>query len=152
MLILDAFKGHTTDSVKRKLAEINSELVVIPGGMTSQLQPLDVSVNTPFKGLVRAQYEKWIISDNLPLTKSGKIKKAPVSEIAKWVSNAWKEVSLVIVEKSFKKCCVTNAADGSEDDLLWEEATDDDESSSSSDEDESDDASSDDSSDTEGTT
>jgi hypothetical protein len=71
------------------------------------------------------------------LTKTGKIKKAPASEVARWISIAWKEVSPMIVQKSFQKCCVTNALDGSEDDLIWENNNDDDDQdSSSSDEDE----------------
>ena len=45
MLVLDAFKGHLTNPVKTLLKAVKSDLVVIPGGMTSQLQPLDVSVN-----------------------------------------------------------------------------------------------------------
>ena len=49
MLVLDAFKGHLTDSVKNQLRKMNTELVVIPGGMTTVLQPTDVSINKPFK-------------------------------------------------------------------------------------------------------
>ena len=45
MLVLDAFKGHVTDSVKDQLRKMKTELVVIPGGMTSVLQPMDVSIN-----------------------------------------------------------------------------------------------------------
>jgi hypothetical protein len=44
MLVLDAFKGHVTDSVKDQLHRMKTELV-IPGGMTSVLQPMDVSIN-----------------------------------------------------------------------------------------------------------
>ena len=45
MLVLDAFKGHLTDSVKNQLRKMDTKLVVIPGGMTSVLQPMDVSIN-----------------------------------------------------------------------------------------------------------
>jgi len=34
-------------------------LAVIPGGLTSQLQPLDVSVKKPFKGFMHEEREKW---------------------------------------------------------------------------------------------
>lgn len=60
MLVLDAFRGHTTDSVKNRLQQHNCDLVVIPGGMTSVLQPLDVSINKPFKQYAREEYEKWL--------------------------------------------------------------------------------------------
>jgi len=60
MLVLDAFKGHLTDSVKNQLRKMNTELVVILGGMTSVLQPTDVSINKPFKDRLREQHLKWI--------------------------------------------------------------------------------------------
>ena len=53
MLVLDAFKGHLTDSVENQLCKMNTELVIIPGGITSVLQPMDVSINKPFKDRLR---------------------------------------------------------------------------------------------------
>ena len=49
LLVLDAFRCNTTDNVKLKLKWHNTHLVVIPGGMTSILQPVDVVVNMSFK-------------------------------------------------------------------------------------------------------
>jgi hypothetical protein len=48
MLVLNVFKGHVTDSVKDLLHKMKTELVIL-GGMTSVLQPMDVSINKPFK-------------------------------------------------------------------------------------------------------
>ena len=56
MLVLDAFKGHLTHSLKNQLRKMNTELVVMPGGMTSVLQPMDVSNNKLFKDRLRQQY------------------------------------------------------------------------------------------------
>jgi len=61
MLVLDAFKGHVTDSVKDQVHKMKTELIVIPGGMTSMLQPMDVSINKPFKDRLRQQYLTWIV-------------------------------------------------------------------------------------------
>jgi hypothetical protein len=52
MLVLDAFKGHVTDSVKDQLCKMKTELV-IPSRMTSVLQPMDVSINKTFKDRLR---------------------------------------------------------------------------------------------------
>ncbi|EEC14034.1 hypothetical protein IscW_ISCW021825 [Ixodes scapularis] len=60
MLVLDAFCGYLTPELKTELGSINWGLVVVPGGMTSVLQPLDVSVNKPFKKHSRQEYEGWI--------------------------------------------------------------------------------------------
>lgn len=104
MLILDSFRGHLTDEVKSRIAEGNSDLVVIPGGLTSRLQSLDVCINKPFKAYVQEQYETWLMKDNQPLTKTGKIKKASASTIVEWVSKAWSQIDPDLVKKSFKKC------------------------------------------------
>ena len=48
LLVLDTFKGQITDCVKNQIRKMKTELVVIPGGMTSVLQPTDVSINKPF--------------------------------------------------------------------------------------------------------
>jgi hypothetical protein len=50
MLVLDAFMGHLTEKVKTLASNLlNTDLVIIQGGMTSQVQVLDVVVNKPFK-------------------------------------------------------------------------------------------------------
>jgi len=118
MLVLDAFKGHLTDSVKNQLRKKKTELVVIPGGMTSVLQPMDVSINKPFKDRLSHQYLTWIADPARELTETGKIKCAASSEVARWVSAAWKAILESIIIRSFKKCCISNALDRSKDDIL----------------------------------
>jgi hypothetical protein len=50
VLVLDAFKGHLTEKVITVASTLlNMDVVIIPGGMTSQLQVLDVVVNKPLK-------------------------------------------------------------------------------------------------------
>lgn len=80
--MFDTFKGHLTEVVSGCLQKKNSNLAVIPGGMTSQSQPLDVSVNKPFKEYLQEEYEKWMSSENFPRTNTRKIKKAPASIVA----------------------------------------------------------------------
>ena len=45
LLVFDTFKGHLKEEVLAKLLEMNISHVVIPGGCTSKVQPLDVSLN-----------------------------------------------------------------------------------------------------------
>jgi len=47
--------------------------------------------------------------------------RAAPSEVARWVSAAWKDIPESIIVRSFKKCCISNALDRSEDDILWED-------------------------------
>src|SRR5438128_2410424 len=53
LLVMDSFSAHITDSAKRHLIEQKTNIAIIPGGLTSRLQPLDVAVNRSFKAKVR---------------------------------------------------------------------------------------------------
>jgi len=52
-LVLDSFSAHIVDSIKRHFYEKNTNIAIIPKGLTSHLQPLDVSVNKSFKAKVK---------------------------------------------------------------------------------------------------
>src|SRR5271154_625085 len=54
LLVLDSFSAHIVDSVKRHFSEKNTNIAVIPGGLTSHLQPLDISINKSFKSKVKS--------------------------------------------------------------------------------------------------
>ncbi|KAJ8386439.1 hypothetical protein AAFF_G00170360 [Aldrovandia affinis] len=126
MLVLDAFRGHLTEPVKKQVKAMNGDLVIIPGGMTSQLQVLDVVVNKPFKDHLDQgsfkRYTEWLLAGNHALTPSGKIQKPAVHRLCEWILQAWADVSPESIVNGFKKCCISNAIDGSEDDVMWEEA------------------------------
>lgn len=53
------------------------------------------------------------------LTPSGNRKKVEIEEIAQWIKESWDELDPSIIQRGFKKCCLTNAMDGSEDDLVY---------------------------------
>jgi hypothetical protein len=57
MLVLDAFRGHLPEELEIKLTRKNCDFVLIPDGMSSQFQLLDVLVNKPFKDNLRKEYE-----------------------------------------------------------------------------------------------
>ena len=56
MMVYDSFKGHLEDSVKKKFYDNNFDLAVIPGGLTSICQPLDIAINKPFKDNLRKEW------------------------------------------------------------------------------------------------
>ena len=51
--------------------------------------------------------------------------RAAPSEVARWMSAAWRAIPESIIVRSFKKRCISNALDGSEDDVLWEDGGED---------------------------
>ena len=93
MLVLGAFHGHLTEPVKGQVRAMNGDLVIIPGGMTSQLQVLDVVVNKPFKDNLRKKYTEWLLSGNHALTPTGKIQKPSVRLPCEWILHALDAVS-----------------------------------------------------------
>jgi hypothetical protein len=74
MLAMNAFHGHLSNIIGNRLRNKNNDLLIIPSGMRSQLQPSDVSINKPFKHLIHKHYNAWLNKDNHILTSSGKIK------------------------------------------------------------------------------
>lgn len=120
MLVLDSFRGHTTDEMKTALKRLNTDLVVIPGGMTSMLQVIDVVVNKPFKDKLKEYYNEWMINGEHFFTRNGNLKKPSIRNLCEWILQAWEQISPQSIVAGFKKCCISNALDGSEDDLLWE--------------------------------
>lgn len=120
MLVLDSFRGHCTDAVKARLAETSTDLVIIPGGMTSMLQPLDVCLNKPFKAHVKRLYAQWMADGIYALTPTGRVRRPDIPLLCQWIVDAWKAIPADLVRKSFKKCAISNSLDGSEDDYVFE--------------------------------
>lgn len=67
----------------RKQRDHNTDLVIIPGGMTSQLQPLDVCLNKLVKERVRALYSEWLATGNHTFTLCNRIKCALLDKMAR---------------------------------------------------------------------
>jgi len=97
------FKAHVTESTKRLVTKLKTHLAVIPGGLTSQLQPLDVSVNKPFKGFMYEEWAKWIEAPTHHVTPAGRVKRPLISNVGKWVKNSWQQVKSETIVKSLKK-------------------------------------------------
>ncbi|XP_072504854.1 pogo transposable element with KRAB domain isoform X1 [Notamacropus eugenii] len=118
MLILNGYRGHATDSVKNSMETMDTDMVIIPGGLTSQLQVLDVVVYKPLNDSVRSQYSEWLLAGNLALSPTGNAKKPPLGLFLEWVMVAWNSISSDSIVQGFKKCHVSSSMDDA--DVLWE--------------------------------
>ncbi|XP_064095201.1 RUS family member 1-like [Macrobrachium nipponense] len=114
------FRSHITENTKARLAKINTEIGVIPGGLTSLLQPLDVGLNKPFKDNVRQEWNNWMLHGEKSFTKGGTMRAPSLDVLCEFVVKSWDNVKKESVIKSFKKCGISNAMDGTEDDDLFE--------------------------------
>ena len=99
----DQFKAHVTESIKSLATKLKKHLTVIPGGLTSQLQPLDFSVNKPFKGYMHEERAKWIEAPTHHVTPAGRVKRSLISNVCEWVKNCWQRVKSETIVKSLKK-------------------------------------------------
>ena len=106
MVILDSFREHTTDEVKTTLQHQKTDLIIIPGRLTSVLQPYDICLNKPFKAALKDLYTQWMAKNDHSSTPSGKEKLD--FEMIEWIKTAWEHISSVLVGcselKSFLKC------------------------------------------------
>lgn len=98
------------------LFDKNINYVFIPKGLTSILQPLDISINRPFKDTVRHQYELAC-----SVFKSVDKQKVSREALLEWIIKIWENnetISPQIVKNSFKFYGISNNLDGSEDELF----------------------------------
>ena len=62
---------------------------------------------------MRRLWNEWMFN--------GERRKTSLELICAWIKKAWDSVDMNVIQRGFKKCCISNAMDGSEDDVLWEE-------------------------------
>lgn len=102
-MVLDRATSHYSDGLIKNFINNNSTFILIPSGLTRYLQPLDVSVNFPFKNFLKSEYI------NFNLFKSDK-EKATHNDIINFVYNVWysnNKITEDIIKKSFKVTGIT---------------------------------------------
>ena len=104
---------------KRSLEVFDERCSIIPVGLTSILQPLDVRVNNLFKDHLQQRRNKWMLDGEHSFTPSGCIKKPDLQLICRWILESWEAIS-PMTAWSFLKCCITNVLDRMQDVILWQ--------------------------------
>ncbi|CAM9817043.1 unnamed protein product, partial [Scytosiphon promiscuus] len=115
ILVLDDFKCHRGAAfiadLKRKA---NTTVLLIPGGLTPLLQPLDRMLNKQMKRLMRGKYTAYTASATAD-PKTGKLKPPGRGVVSTWCKQAWASITPETVKTCFKICGLILALDGSED-------------------------------------
>jgi hypothetical protein len=93
MLVLDAFKGYLTPEILATITGscVNTDLVVVSEGMTSQLQVLAV-VNKLFNDHLKLLYSAWLMTGNNALIPAGIINKQSMTCLCQWIITAWHSI------------------------------------------------------------
>jgi hypothetical protein len=111
MMVYDSFRGHLEESVKKKFRDSGIDLAVIPGGLTSVCQPLDVAINKPFKDNLRKEWHIWMANGGTGETIAGNLRRAKLSDVCGWVKRSWDNIPDEVIIQSFKKCKISNSLD-----------------------------------------
>ena len=118
LLVADVHRAQKTDAILTLLKHnCNTEVVFVPPGATSLVQPVDVIFNAPFKAAVDKLATEHL-HDNVDKYLKGEM---CANErrvlLTKWIGQAWEEASSKneMVRRSFTKCEISVAIDGSED-------------------------------------
>ena len=114
-LIITPQKTQTLSITKAKLLLKLREISYI-----LESNPHPNIIRSSFRRVLKRKKKKLARGSNPHLSFNRPLRAAP-SEVARWVSAAWKAIPESIIVRSFKKCCTSNALDGSEDDILWED-------------------------------
>ena len=104
LLIIDKASCHSSDDSLEILNNQNINYLLIPSGMTSILQPMDISVNKVFKDNIRFLFEKdRLLLDNI--IPKNKLETARLNLI-NYVNNVWNNETTInksIIINGFKK-------------------------------------------------
>ena len=127
LLIYDSMRAHFTDVVKKQVKKTNSVLAVIPGGLTKELQPLDIGVNRAFKARLRAAWERWMTEGEHTFAKTGRQRRVTYATICQWIVDAWAAMSVTTVVRAFRKAGIItelpdNSSDSDSDNDEWSRA------------------------------
>ena len=101
ILIMDSFSTRLTNSVADNLKKNKVHTLIVPGGCTSILQPLDVSLKKPFKAILRQLWQEYMLQSTEELEKKRAEGDTPAFKIpppskqmmVDWVITAWLELA-----------------------------------------------------------
>ena len=117
--MLDEFKCHRDEAfITDLLKRCNTIVILIPGGLTPLLQPLDRMLNKQMKRLMRGKYVTYTATA-VEDPKTGKLKPPGRGKVSTWCNESWAAITPEVVKTCFKVYGLTLALDGSEDDAWF---------------------------------
>ncbi|KAF4797975.1 pogo transposable element with KRAB domain-like protein [Turdus rufiventris] len=103
LMIFDSMCAHKIESVKAMVKKMDSELAVIPGGLTKEGQSLDISIIRSFKAKLQLLWENWMVEGEHSYTKTGRLRRASYATICQWILDAWGKVTATTIIRRFAK-------------------------------------------------
>lgn len=92
LLFWDSASTHRAKATKEFLKTRRIDQVMIPAGMTSHLQSLDIVINKPFKDAIRSEINCYI-EHRMQRNTRGNLIRPSIDEVCSWVRNAWDKIT-----------------------------------------------------------
>ena len=104
-MILDSATCHLTREVKDCFHEHNFDLLVIPGGCTKYLQPLDISVNRSFKAKLKKLYVAEIKRNDIgrPLERKESMARRNMDILIRNTAQVGREITEEVILNGWRK-------------------------------------------------
>ena len=120
LVIYDVFKGHMGEEVQSLLEDNKIFYVTVPNNCTDILQPLDLSVNKPFKDKLRKGFSEWYAEEVTKQIENGTgvdcvnvdMRMSVIKELSsRWIMSAYDHIrsSPDIICNGFRKAGITSA-------------------------------------------
>ena len=109
--------SHTNEIILDYFSNNGIDYIFIPGFLTSILQPLDISVNKPFKTAYKKRYTEFVVFNSKDFFE--KVEKPKKEDIIEWVNSIWYSeeiISQATIINGFRKSGISLPSDGSQDD------------------------------------
>ncbi len=101
LVLFDVFRGQTTPDIHKLLTDNFISIVLITPNCTDKLQPLDISVNKPYKDALKDQFQSWYAQEvQKQLQVNGNIEEISVDTTMTaiketsfhWIISAWQSI------------------------------------------------------------
>jgi len=120
ILYFDRHASHLSDDIKKMFDQNNCYYRLIPPGLTSYCQPLDLCANKEFKNAIQNKYREFCV-------RVRNMKRPTPEDLIEWVSEIWwsNTISINTIKLSFKVGGINLKMDGSEDSMFqWPKTPD----------------------------
>lgn len=99
-LILDSLPIHLNQTISTEIRERGCQLLFVPGGLTADLQPLDVGINGPLKHWMR---ERTVNNQHFGILNASEKR----HRLAILLDDVWKSIGQDVVVNSFNRIFAT---------------------------------------------
>ena len=85
------FNSYLCEKIKAVIKRCNTDIAVIPGGLTSVIQPLDICLNKSFKDKFHQCWNEWMVCGNQSFTAAGNTRTASRVTVCEWIVKSWED-------------------------------------------------------------